>query len=159
MTLIEYSAYFGSNQIFNYLKITDATASPSIYQCTIHSRSEEMFILLEQDFDLFLQLNSEICLRESIKSHNNQIANYIIEKFELNDKITKDCLRYFDYETIQGKNMPNECIIQYDHIKLFEMLFDNDNYGNLSKLVCQNGSNEIIQNLRSKKSNSKDAKS
>ncbi|KAK8899153.1 hypothetical protein M9Y10_001455 [Tritrichomonas musculus] len=107
-----------------------------------------MIILLEQDFDLFLQLNSEICLRESIKCHNNQIANYIIEKFELNDKITKDCLHYFDYETIQ-----------YDHIKLFEMLFDNDNYGNLSKLECQNGSNEIIQNLRSKKSNSKDAKS
>lgn len=79
MTLIEYSAYFGSNQIFNYLKINDATASHSNYQYTIHSRSEEMFILLEQDFDLFLQLNSEICLRESIKSHNNQIANYIIE--------------------------------------------------------------------------------
>lgn len=77
----------------------------------------------------------------------------------MNDKITKDCLRYFDYETIQGKNMPIECIIQYDHIKLFEVLFDNDNYGNLLKLVCQNGSNEIIQNLRSKKSNSKDAKS
>ena len=147
VTLIEYSAFFGSIQIFNYLKINNAIDTPSFFQYAIHSRSEEMIFLLEQDFSQFFKETSEICLKESIKCHHNEIANYIIDKFELNDKIIKDCLHYFNYGIIQGKSMPIECIIQYDHIKLFEILFDNDNYDTLLNLACQNGSNEIIQFL------------
>ena len=146
-TLIEYAAFFGSIQIFNYLKINNAKVTPSIFLYAIHSRSEEMIFLLEQTFSQFFNETSQICLKESIKCHHNEIANYIIDKFELNGIVTKDCLHYFNYEIIQGKSMPIEYIIQYDHIKLFEILFDNDNYDNLLKLACQNGSNEIIQFL------------
>ncbi|KAK8892416.1 hypothetical protein M9Y10_029643 [Tritrichomonas musculus] len=46
-SLIEYSAFFGSIQIFNYLRMMNVELKPSIWLYAIHSQNTELFHLLE----------------------------------------------------------------------------------------------------------------
>ena len=47
-TLIEYAAFYGSIQIFNYLKDNDVTLEPSLWIYIIHSNNAELFYFLEE---------------------------------------------------------------------------------------------------------------
>lgn len=81
-SLIEYASYFGSIQIFRYLFINKATISKSLWLYAVHGRNPELIHLLEEydikpDFSNFFFSPFEYVLYEAIKSHINEIAEYI----------------------------------------------------------------------------------
>ena len=76
-TLIEYAAFFGSIQIFNYLRLNKVDLSPSLWLYSIHSHKIELIHILEEKEILVNYLE---CFSESIKCHHNDIANHFLEK-------------------------------------------------------------------------------
>ena len=48
-SLIEYAAFFGSIQIFQYLRMNDVELSPSLWLYEIHSNSAEMIHLIQEN--------------------------------------------------------------------------------------------------------------
>ena len=77
-TLIEYSAFFGSIQIFKYLLENKAPFSNKLWIYAIHSNNFELISFLE--IQQIVPLYEEI-FKKSIECHHNNIANYIFNKF------------------------------------------------------------------------------
>ncbi|KAK8841091.1 hypothetical protein M9Y10_027932 [Tritrichomonas musculus] len=101
VTLIEYATFFGSIQVFQFLKLSGVELTPSLWLFAIHSNCPEMIHLLEE-FDVKPDdMSYEKCLKESIKCHHNEIANYIYENLlankEINHNITKYCFNYHNF--------------------------------------------------------------
>lgn len=93
--LIEYAAFFGSIQIFKYLRINNAEIRPIIWLYAIHSNNAELIHFLE-DIHINPPDNSySVVLAEAIKCHHNDIANYIFnnlldQKQTMNEKKTEE---------------------------------------------------------------------
>lgn len=113
--IIEYAAFFGSIQIFTFLKNAKAKLTPSLWLYAIHGRNIELIHLLEKHH--IEQTNKEDeeklfneCLKESIKCHHNDIAEYFIKNHIQNkDGNSKDTfiqsLKYYNFSFVQ-----NECV-------------------------------------------------
>ena len=104
-SFIEYAAFYGSVQIFQYLKFNGAIFSPSLWIYAIHSKNPELIHMLEENN---IEPNDDTyceCLLEAIKCHHNDIANYIQNNLlnyenneqEIGEKIVDCCLRYHNY--------------------------------------------------------------
>ena len=95
-TLIEYAAFYGSIQIFQYLRMNKVELTSSLPFYAIHSNNPEMIHLIEElkingDNEQYDQLYIE-----SVKCHHNDIANYYKEN--KNFKVTFiPCFQYFNY--------------------------------------------------------------
>ena len=76
LTLIEYAAFYGSIQIFQYLLLNQVKLTESLWTCAIHSNNAEMIHLLETNLKLKENEYDDI-LKESIKCHHNDICDYI----------------------------------------------------------------------------------
>ncbi|KAK8872106.1 hypothetical protein M9Y10_007865 [Tritrichomonas musculus] len=76
-TLIEYAAFYGSIQIFQYLRMMEVELKPSLWLYAIHSNNANLIHLLEEYRVEPDDISYEKCLKESIKCHHNEIANYI----------------------------------------------------------------------------------
>lgn len=97
-TLIEYSAFFGSIKIFNYLKMNNVELEPSLWLYAIHSRNAELIHLLESCN--VSKPNNELdeCIAESIKCHHNEITDYFEnEDPKKNEKVISSILHYQNY--------------------------------------------------------------
>ena len=108
ISLIEYSAFFGSIQIYQYLKMNGAELTPSLWLYAIHSKNAELIHILESDnvnpksddFD-----NEYLgCFIESIKCHHNDFADYIEtnffiqeEKHSYEEAIICNSIKYHNY--------------------------------------------------------------
>ncbi|KAK8883532.1 hypothetical protein M9Y10_042626 [Tritrichomonas musculus] len=90
VSLIEYAAFFGSIQIFQFLRLSNVKLTPSLWLYTIHSKNADLVHLLENN-ELKPKDESFIdCYLESAKCHHNDFMNYILEnyyKLESNEKI------------------------------------------------------------------------
>ena len=86
-TLIEYAAFFGSIQIFNYLLLSNATISEQMWEYGIHSNKAEIIHLLEMNGIEPSDGTYERCLEESIKCHHNLISIYIKDNLLKNSNI------------------------------------------------------------------------
>ncbi|KAK8883930.1 hypothetical protein M9Y10_043032 [Tritrichomonas musculus] len=147
-TLIEYSAFFGSIQIFQFLLMSKVELTPSLWLYAIHSKNAELIHLLESnevpppkyksdrndnEEDEDSNKNYSQCLIESIKCHHNDIADYIDNNFldqsekesQRNEEIISNCIKYHNYMYFE-----NGLIIchgffylnLYHYDKLFELL-------------------------------------
>ena len=117
-TLIEYSAFFGSIQIFQYLMINEVKLTPSLWLYAIHSNNAELIHMLETSNVIppKFENKSEIefngpdneylrCLTESIKCHHNDFADYFDNNFVFQEKkdpkrikaIIYNCIKYHNY--------------------------------------------------------------
>ena len=103
--LAEYAAFFGSIQIFKYLLLNQVKLTPSSWIYAIHSRNPEIIHLLEENNIEPHDKNYNGCLKESIKCHHNEIADYFINNFidekylifskkEFGNNIFDDCFHY-----------------------------------------------------------------
>ncbi|KAK8880690.1 hypothetical protein M9Y10_003375 [Tritrichomonas musculus] len=81
MTLIEYSAFFGSIKIFKYLVMNKVRMTPSLWFFAIHSRNADMIHLLESYKIKPPFSNYTKCFIEAIKCHHNEIAEYFEQNF------------------------------------------------------------------------------
>ena len=89
-SLIEYAAFFGSIQVFQFLKMNNAKLKASLWLYAIHGRNADIIHLLEENHihprHLFDDIKNhpsyyhsfQPCLEESIKCHHNEIAQYIL---------------------------------------------------------------------------------
>ena len=76
-TLIEYSAFFGSLNIFKYLKTQEVPIPKETFIYGIHGNNAEMIHFIE---NLKLELNTESYLemmKESIKCHHSLLCKYL----------------------------------------------------------------------------------
>ena len=77
-TLIEYAAFFGSIQIFQYLMMNNAEYDESLWLYAIYSNNAELIHVIE---GMKIIQSYEKCFVESIKCHHNEIANYIFNNY------------------------------------------------------------------------------
>lgn len=97
-TLIEYSAFFGSIQIFNYLRFNNVELTPSLWIYSIHGKNAEIIHLLEENHVEPSDVSYNECLKEAIKCHHNDIARYIINnKMNLNEYDEKIIKCFFSH--------------------------------------------------------------
>ena len=78
-SLIEYSAFYGSIQIFQYLNMNQAKLNSSLWLYVIHGSNADMIHFLEENRIKPFHDSYEECLEESIKCHHNDIATYIYD--------------------------------------------------------------------------------
>ena len=128
VTLIQYAAFFGSIQVFQYLKMNEVELTPSLWLYAIHSNSPEMIHILEENnvpiTELFEYVSHPIFARvdkknaskgkilnalkelmnEAIKCHHNDIFNYLQNNFDL-EKNTKEPI---DDDEKEGKSFWNK---------------------------------------------------
>ena len=107
-TLIEYAAFFGSIQIFQYLKLNQIQLRPSLWIYAIHGNNREIIHILEENHIKPEDETYKMCLKESIKCHHNDIARYIQdnlmdEKIEVNERTFRNNpvlfgFHYYNYE-------------------------------------------------------------
>ena len=124
ISLIEYSAFFGSIQIFQYLILNNVELKSSTWLYAIHSGNGEIIHLLESNEVLPPDNKYENLLIESIKCHHNNIAEYIENNLlptnynEINNtKILKKILKYHNYLRLPMDISGNE-----DFYYLFKLL-------------------------------------
>ena len=77
VSLIEYSAFCGSIQIFKYLHIQKVQLTTSIWPYAIHGRNAEIIQFLEEQKIKTLCDSRQYLVIESIKCHHNEITEYL----------------------------------------------------------------------------------
>ena len=137
-TLIEYAAFFGSIQIFQYLQLSGVNLEPSLWLYTIHGKNPEMIHLLEGNHIIPEDETYIECFQEAIKCHHNDIANYILDNLmQQNIKLTDDNFiknqfsfgfHYHNYEFIQKCDnfqfiFYYACL--YDYLSIIKLLLKN----------------------------------
>ena len=134
-TLIEYAAFHGSIQIFNYLRLNKIGLTKSLWIYAIHSNNPELIHLLEENKVEPENQSYETCLFESIKCHHNEIAryiqnNFITEKNQINDfakNVVAFGFHFYNYEFIPD-DLNNEFVFyyacQYDYFSLVKLLLN-----------------------------------
>ncbi|KAK8883486.1 hypothetical protein M9Y10_042578 [Tritrichomonas musculus] len=76
--IIEYAAFYGSNEIIRYMHKNGATMRSNIWYYAIHSGDAELIKYLEDNKISPPKDTYESILRESIKCHHNDVSRYII---------------------------------------------------------------------------------
>lgn len=129
-TLIQYSAFFGSLQIFKYLYFNQKEKDPSLWIYAIHSANPEILGFLENNKLEPKDPTYKECLKESIKCHHNEVANYILKNFineedenNFNENVYSYGFHYHNYSFFPS-NANNKLIFyyacQYDYYNIAE---------------------------------------
>ena len=136
--LIEYSAFYGSIQIFKYLIMNDVSLTPSIWLYAIHGNNPEIINFLE---DKKIELNYE-CLKESIKCHHIDITDYILNNYFHNDQnISSLCIEFYNFyllkniDLIQLNNFCDLC--KYDYFIVVDWILKSENIIDNSELISK----------------------
>ena len=135
LSLIEYAVFFGSIQIFNYLRLEGVKLTPSMWLLAIHGQNAEMIHFIEDNHVELKDKSYKQVFYESIKCHHNDIANYFINNFLQNDEENSQdtfnqCLKYYNFaflkkEFISEISFCNLC--KYDYCALIDdLLKDKD---------------------------------
>ena len=76
-SLIEYAAFFGSFQIFQYLLINKADVGTSLWLYAVHGRNPDLIHLIERNDIKPINIYFDEVFIEAAKCHFNEIAEYI----------------------------------------------------------------------------------
>ena len=158
-TLIEYSAFFGSIQIFQYLMMSEAKLTSSLWLYAIHSKNAELINWLEtknvcptkfdnENEEELNEANNEYlrCFIESIKCHHNDFADYIQNNFlfqeekdpKRNETITSNYIKYHNYYYFETETIKDHGFFYlslYKYNELFNLLLKEKEEGIKSKIV------------------------
>ena len=112
VSLIEYAAFFGSVNIFNHLRKKGAELASSLWLYAIHGKTAEIIHILNENK-----------IYESIRCHENDMANYFIitflnEKDESAPETVKRCFKYYNFAFAKNKFIDESSFIelcQYDY--------------------------------------------
>ncbi|KAK8837976.1 hypothetical protein M9Y10_035920 [Tritrichomonas musculus] len=162
-TLIEYATFFGSIQIFHFLRMSGAKLTERLWLYAIHSNNAEMIHLLESYKLVFqeekggnIEKYYEKYLIESIKCHHNNIANYIENTFLPRNKIKNfyaNTLKYYNYQYFptefdEGNDFCHLCSHNYQElVKILLNKYDNSTNNLLLKEAVYKNNVEIIYYL------------
>ena len=129
-SLIEYAVFFGSIQIFNYLRLEGVELSSSLWPLAIHGQNSEMIHFLEDNHVELEDKSYKQVFHESIKCHHNDIVNYFISNFLQNDEknsqdTIKKCIKHYNFaflknDSISESSFCNLC--KYNYCALVDIL-------------------------------------
>ena len=136
VTLIEYAAFFGSIQIFKYLKDAKAELIPYLHIFGIHSNNAELINYLDEHFIEPNTTNEKVeslfkeLFYESFKCHHNEIAIYFINKclqnqYENSKAVFIQSLKYYNFSFLQNElvNESSFCYLcNFDYYSLVKYL-------------------------------------
>ena len=138
-TLIEYAAFYGSIQIFQYLKMNNVQLTSSLWLYAIHSNNPNMIYILEENNVTPKDSSYGEYFQESIKCHHNNIANYIETNYV--QKNAEKCIfQYYNYEYFPS----NFCsflnigyLIEYDYYEIVKAFLSSNKVGcNYKNVNC-----------------------
>ncbi|KAK8841958.1 hypothetical protein M9Y10_026914 [Tritrichomonas musculus] len=139
-SLIEYAAFFGSIQIFQYLLMNNINLTPSLWRYVIHGQNADLVHLLE---DNHIECDIEKNIIESIKCHHNQFANYFMNSSQNNiENYISAVLKYYNFEYLENEFI-NE-IYFFDFCKNDYLLF-------IPKLLPKVLINEVVNTKKEHK--------
>ena len=129
-SLIEYAVFFGSIQIFNYLRHEGVELTSTLWPLAIHGQNSEMIHFLEDNHVELEDESYKQVFYESIKCHHNDIANYFINNFLQNDEENsqdtfKQCLKYYNFVFLKSESISESLfcnLCKYDHCALVDNL-------------------------------------
>lgn len=101
--LIEYATFYGSLQIFQYLKLNNVELPETLWLYAIHSNNPSMIRLLEDEQVTPEDKTYSKCLIEAIKCHHNEVSNYISEYLLNNhslDNLLLHIYRFYNFESL-----------------------------------------------------------
>ena len=141
-TFIEYASFFGAIQIFQYLRLNSIELTESAWIYSIHSNNPELFSLFRENINLpYNEAFFSRLLKEAVKCHHNDIANYIIENYVRNKyMLNKFAFRYHNFSFLtcdMKRDLDFFSAIKYHHNKLAKIMMKTDDY---VKLKINNGS-------------------
>lgn len=123
-TLIEYAAFHGSIQIFQFLQFSNVELTKSLLNYSIHGQNSDIIHLIENSKNIIFGL------LESIKCHHNNIANYFIDAYLVNKNLEKiknfvdTAFHYYNYSFLP-KNLAKSnlflYICKYNYVKLLDL--------------------------------------
>ena len=101
-SLIEYTAFFGSIQIFRYLYKNNVKLTPSLWIYAIHGFDPEIIYILESKNIKPKDQTYVECLIEAIECHHNDLVNYIKTNYikkqgNIDDLIFQKSIRSYNY--------------------------------------------------------------
>ncbi|KAK8849939.1 hypothetical protein M9Y10_018530 [Tritrichomonas musculus] len=135
-TIVEYAAFFGSIQILNYLFLKNVSFSPSLWLYGIHSNNPELIGFLEEKCIKPKDETYEECLKESIKCHHNEIADYFLNNY---------------IKEIDQDNFDNNIYSYGFHYRNFLYFPKNQNYKFMFYYACQYDYFNIVKNFLNNK--------
>ncbi|KAK8875640.1 hypothetical protein M9Y10_005812 [Tritrichomonas musculus] len=97
-TLIEYAAFFGSIQIFQFLIKNNVKLVPSLWFYAIHGRNPDIIHILEGNNVKLNEKAYEFCIKYAIKCHHNDLARYLLDQKNQNICYFHYCLKFNNYE-------------------------------------------------------------
>ena len=130
--MIEYTAFFGSIQIFNFLKNKGAELKPSLWQYAIHGKNPELIHLLEDNHvkPTVTEEDSYIeCFKKSIKCHHNEIAdyffiNYLQREYENSSETVSQFLEYYNFAFLHKEHINETSFCHLCHYDYYSLLND-----------------------------------
>lgn len=99
--LIEYAAFFGSFQIFQFLFKNNAEVTQSIWKYAIHGQNPQLISFLENNN---VKPNSDSYKKyfiESIKCFHIDISNYLLNNYLQSFKSSSEIIKYYNFEYIK----------------------------------------------------------
>ncbi|KAK8839930.1 hypothetical protein M9Y10_031645 [Tritrichomonas musculus] len=122
--LIEYSAFFGSIQIFQYLLKNNAEMKSDLWSYAIHGRNPEIIFLLEEN----KVVHDDKIIKESIKCHHNEITEYFLDNaIEKEYSCDTFAIKYYNFEffpkSLESKSL-FYYLCKYDYYFLVETLLN-----------------------------------
>ncbi|KAK8839221.1 hypothetical protein M9Y10_032150 [Tritrichomonas musculus] len=139
ISLIEYAAFFGSIQIFQYLRLNNIQLNSKLWLYAIHSKSAELIHLLEEYQVEPEDKSYEECLAEAIKCHHNAIKNYIHENIfngkNISTNIQETCFHFYNFAYFLDNFDKKEHFryaCKYNYLALVKLLLLNNKESNIS---------------------------
>lgn len=152
--LINYAAFYGSVNIFNYLKMNNTRLTPLLWTFAIHGQNAQIIQTVSEEvrpvikkFNYHMMDDQEIetfvvCIEESIKCHHDNITDYILNNHMENEEISPNelfnfGLKYYNFEYIKSEQINESAffnLCKYDHCKLVDILMKNADF-DLNKLI------------------------
>lgn len=138
ISLIEYAAFYGAIEIFNYLRFNNVELTPSLWLYVIHSKNPDLIHLLEENQVIPDDRTYGECLQTAIECHHNDIAKYIQNTYLENTEYKMhDIIINYNFSLIQNDEI--------DHY-LFCYLCEND-YFTFVKLLLDEGKIDINEKI------------
>ncbi|KAK8834744.1 hypothetical protein M9Y10_042907 [Tritrichomonas musculus] len=132
ISMIEYAAFYGSIQIFQYLKMNGVQLTPSLWPYAIHSKNQEIIRLLEENKVEPEDKTFNECFLLALQCHHNEVAQYIHDNLmtSVNRHLIHHSLLFFNFSYLSSKIEENKEIFNdAEFLKVFfNDLCSNDCY-------------------------------
>ena len=132
-TFLEYATFFGSIQIFQFIKLNSFELTSSLWLYAIHGKNPDIIHLLEENG--VIPNSYKECLLESIKCHHNEIKEYFQTNYrnEINDSdidILKQSIKSYNCIGLSEKFIKRSDVFyylcKYDHVELVQLIIENN---------------------------------